>query len=326
MKLRFTSIIIFLAIFAVTLIFINLCTGYIKLDFQDFIFENNKNAQIVELRYCRVLVMLLAGISVPSSGFLLQEYFQNPLAGPDILGISSVAGLCVAVFIFMSPSLILPDFLQNSFLSLSAFLGSLLLMILLIGFSSKFSDKSYIIIFGFLISALAGAIINVMQLYADQQSLKNYTLWSFGANAMVTVGQLLVLIFFTGIAMFFTFKIIKPLIGFSLGESYAKSMGVNIGSLKLLLIIASSLYAASITAFLGPILFIGIIVPHFCRLLYNPSKLWQQWMLNMLLGISLMELFSVISEISKIPINVITSFFGIPVIIFMMLKKKKSFN
>ncbi|MEF9478534.1 iron chelate uptake ABC transporter family permease subunit [Chryseobacterium sp. RRHN12] len=301
---------------------INMNTGFLSLSFGDF-FQDSAHNQIAEIRINRVLVMMLAGISIPTSGFLMQEYFQNPLAGPDILGITSVASLSVAFYIFFSHNILLPEFLQNSFLSLSAIGGSLLLMLILLSMSNRFQDKSYLIIFGFLISAFAGAIVSLLQFYAENQSLKNYILWSFGANNMVTRNQIYVLSVLVFIGMFICFKAIKPLIGNSLGNSYAQSLGVNLKQLKLLIIIASSLLSASITAFLGPILFIGIIVPHFCRLVYNPSRLWQQWILNMFLGMLIMLLFSVISEKTQIPLNVISSVFGIPVILMMLLKQNK---
>ncbi|WP_344827384.1 iron ABC transporter permease [Chryseobacterium ginsenosidimutans] len=300
----------------------NLNTGFLSLNIDDF-FSESINSQIAEIRVNRVLVMLLAGISIPTSGFLMQEYFQNPLAGPDILGITSVASLSVAFYIFFSSDILLPDFLQNSFLSLSAIIGSLLLMFILLSFSNKFQDKSYLIIFGFLVSAFAGALVSMLQLYAENQSLKNYILWSFGANNMVTRNQIIVLSILVLIGSFICFKSIKPLIGNSLGSSYAQGFGVNLNHLKLLIIVASSLLSASITAFLGPILFIGIIVPHFCRLIYNPAKLWQQWILNMFLGMLIMLLFSIIAEKTQIPLNVISSIFGIPVILMMLLKQNK---
>lgn len=301
---------------------INLNTGFLSLNLQDF-FQDSAQSQIAEIRINRVLVMLLAGISIPTSGFLMQEYFQNPLAGPDILGITSVASLSVAFYIFFSHDFLIPEFLQNSFLSLSAIAGSLVLMMVLLSMSNKFQDKSYLIIFGFLVSAFAGAIVSLLQFYAENQSLKNYILWSFGANNMVTRNQIYVLSILVLIGMFFCFKTIKPLIGNSLGTSYAQSLGVNLNQLKILIIAASSLLSASITAFLGPILFIGIIVPHFCRLIYNPSKLWQQWILNMFLGMLMMMLFSVVAEKTQIPLNVISSVFGIPVILLMLLKQNK---
>jgi len=302
--------------------FINLNTGFLNLKLHDF-FQSSENGQIAEIRVNRVLVMLLAGISIPTSGFLMQEYFQNPLAGPDILGITSVASLSVAFYIFFSHSILLPEFLQNSFLSLSAIVGSLLLMLVLLSMSNKFQDKSYLIIFGFLVSAFAGAIVSLLQFYAENQSLKNYILWSFGANNMVSRNQIIVLSILVGIGLFFCFKTIKPLIGNSLGSSYAQSLGVNLSHLKILIIVTSSLLSASITAFLGPILFIGIIVPHFCRLVYNPAKLWQQWILNMFLGMLMMLMFSIAAEKSQIPLNVISSVFGIPVILVMLLKQNK---
>ena len=313
--LLLTAAIIFTAV-------INLNTGFLTLNLQDF-FQNSAQSQIAEIRINRVLVMLLAGISIPTSGFLMQEYFQNPLAGPDILGITSVASLSVAFYIFFSHDFLIPEFLQNSFLSLSAIAGSLVLMLVLLSMSNKFQDKSYLIIFGFLISAFAGAVVSLLQFYAENQSLKNYILWSFGANNMVTRNQIYVLSILVFIGMFFCFKTIKPLIGNSLGTSYAQSLGVSLNQLKILIIAASSLLSASITAFLGPILFIGIIVPHFCRLIYNPFKLWQQWILNMFLGMLIMLVFSITAEKTQIPMNVISSVFGIPVILLMLLKQNK---
>ncbi|WP_374458825.1 FecCD family ABC transporter permease [Chryseobacterium taeanense] len=307
--------IIFTAIF-------NLNTGFLTLRIQDF-FTETPHSLIAEIRINRVLVMLLAGISIPTSGFLMQEYFQNPLAGPDILGITSVASLSVAFYIFFFYNISLPDFLQNTFLSLSSILGSMALMLVILSVAGKFQDKSYLVIFGFLVSAFAGAIVSLLQFYAENQSLKNYILWSFGANNMVSRNQIYVLSVLVLAGLFISFKTIKPLIGNSLGTSYAQSLGVNLNRLKILIILSSSLLSASVTAFLGPILFIGIIIPHFCRLIYNPSKLWQQWILNMFLGMLIMLFFSIIAEKTQIPLNVISSVFGIPVILTMLLRQNK---
>ncbi|ASW73756.1 ABC transporter permease [Chryseobacterium piperi] len=322
MSNKFKILCLLFIIAIITTAIINMNTGFLSLHLQDF-FQNSANSQIAEIRVNRVLVMVLAGISIPTSGFLMQEYFQNPLAGPDILGITSIASLSVAFYILFSHNILLPEFLQNSFLSLSAIIGSLLLMLVILSMSNKFQDKSYLIIFGFLVSAFAGAIVSLLQFYAENQSLKNYILWSFGANNMVTRSQIIVLSILVFIGSLICFKTIKPLIGNSLGSSYAQSLGVNLQQLKLFVIISSSLLSASVTAFLGPILFIGIIVPHFCRLIYNPAKLWQQWILNMLLGMLIMLLFSIVAEKTQIPLNVISSIFGIPVILMMLLKQNK---
>lgn len=300
----------------------NLNIGFVQLHWNDF-FNNTTENPIAQLRINRVIAMLFAGIAIPTSGFLLQEYFQNPLAGPSVLGITSVASLSVAVFIFFSQNWIIPEILQNSFLSIFAIAGSLLMMFILLGFSNRFPDKSFIIIFGFLISALAGALVSILQLYANNQSLRNYILWSFGANNILSTNQIYILGIIVLLGLGISLKTIKPLIGNSLGSQYAQSLGVNLNQLKVLIILSSSLLSAGISAFLGPILFIGIIVPHFCRMIYNPAQLWQQWILNMLMGILIMQGFSVLSEWTKLPLNVITSLFGIPVILLMLIRSPK---
>ena len=323
MSKKFKIIAFFITVGIMISVAVNLNIGFMKLNFADFFVSDTDNSQIVQLRINRVLAMALAGISIPTSGFLLQEYFQNPLAGPSVLGITSVASLSVAFYIFFAQDFALPEILQNSFLSISAIAGSLVLMIILLAFSNRFQDKSFLIIFGFLVSALAGAIVSILQFYAENQSLKNYILWSFGANNQVSTNQVWVLTAIVLVGILLSFKSIKPLIGNSLGSAYAQSLGVNLSQLKLLVIVASSILSASVTAFLGPILFIGIVVPHFCRMIYNPAKLWQQWILNMILGVFIMEFFSIVSETTQFPLNVITSLFGIPVILAMMMKNKK---
>lgn len=323
MSKKFKIIAFFITVGIMISVVVNLNIGFMTLNFADFFVSDTDNSQIAQLRINRALAMALAGISIPTSGFLLQEYFQNPLAGPSVLGITSVASLSVAFYIFFAQNLVLPEVLQNSFLSISAIGGSLILMLILLAFSNRFQDKSFLIIFGFLVSALAGAIVSILQFYAENQSLKNYILWSFGANNQVSTNQVWVLTIIVLIGIFLSFKSIKPLIGNSLGAAYAQSLGVNLNQLKLFVIVASSILSASVTAFLGPILFIGIVVPHFCRMIYNPAKLWQQWILNMILGIFIMEFFSVISETTQFPLNVITSLFGIPVILAMMMKNNK---
>lgn len=312
----------FLIIIGIIISFlINLNIGFAKLNFSDFFYSESENFQIAGFRINRALAMLLAGIAIPTSGFLLQEYFKNPLAGPDVLGITSVSSLFVAFYIFFSQNILIPDFLQNSFISLSSIVGSIFLMMILLLFSNRFRDKSFIIIFGFLISALAGAVVSFLQFYVESQSLKNYILWTFGANNQASLIQILILTVLIIIGLIFTFKSIKPLIGNALGVAYAQSFGISQSELKISIIVASSLLSASVTAFLGPILFIGVVVPHFCRMIWNPAQLWHQWILNMILGIFIMQVFSIISELSQFPINIITTFFGIPVILLMLMRK-----
>jgi len=318
---RFPILVTLIIVSAIIAFFINLNVGFAKLNFSDFINSESENFQIAGFRINRALAMLLTGIAIPTSGFLLQEYFKNPLAGPDVLGITSVSSLFVAFYIFFSQNIVIPDFLQNSFISLSSIVGSIVLMMILLLFSNRFRDKSFIIIFGFLISALAGAVVSFLQFYVESQSLKNYMLWTFGANSQASLVQISILTVLIG--LIFTFRSIKPLIGNALGSAYAQSFGISQSKLKISIIVASSLLSASVTAFLGPILFIGVVVPHFCRMIWNPAQLWHQWILNIILGIFIMQVFSIISELSQFPINIITTFFGIPVILLMLMKSNK---
>ena len=323
MSAKFRNLCLGLIIVLLLLAFTNLNIGFVHLNFADFFSSSEDTSTIAQLRINRVWVILLAGISIPTSGFLMQEYFQNPLAGPEVLGITSVASLAVAAYIFATKDIILPEILQSGFISIAAFAGSFVLMLLLLVYSKAFSDKTYLIIFGFLISALASAVVSIMQFYAQNESLKSYILWSFGANNQLSKTQLIVVTVMVVVGLAISFRAIKPLIGNALGNQYAQSFGVNLERLKYLIIIASSLLSASITAFLGPILFIGIVVPHFCRMLWNPAQLWQQWILNMLFGACLLELFSIISEVSHWPLNIISSLFGVPVILTMLLKMNR---
>ena len=323
MKNKFGIICFFIICGIIISFLINLNVGYAKLNFSDFLNSEKENFEIAGFRINRALAMILAGIAIPTSGFLLQEYFKNPLAGPDVLGITSVSSLFVAFYIFFSQNILIPDFLQNSFISFSSILGSVVLMMVLLLFSNRFRDKSFIIIFGFLISALAGAVVSFLQFYVESQSLKNYILWTFGANNQANISQISILTILIIIGLFFTFKSIKPLIGNSLGIAYAQSFGVSQSKLKISIIVASSILSASVTAFLGPILFIGVVVPHFCRMLWNPAQLWHQLILNIALGIFVMQVFSIISELSQFPINIITTFFGIPVILLMLMKNER---
>lgn len=322
----YTALIILLIVLLVISLVWNLQTGFLSIDFQDFFNSESPHYEVAQLRLNRVLAVLLAGISVPTSGFILQEYFRNPLAGSEVLGISSVASLSVAFYIFLSEGLVFPEFLQHSFISISAIAGSVFMLLILLGFSKRIQDKSFLIIFGFLVSALAGALVSMMQFYADSQSLRNYILWSFGANNHLTTQQIGILSVFTLVGLLLGFRVIKPLIGMSLGEDYARSIGVNINRVKFLVIITTSLLSASITAFLGPILFVGLVVPHFSRMLYNPAKLWHQFLLNIILGITIMEIFSTLSEMMNLSMNIITSLFGIPVILMMMIRKNKMYK
>lgn len=301
-------------------IIINLNTGFTKIHFNDF-FANSENSTIAKLRINRCILMIFIGISTAISGFIIQEYFQNPLASPSILGINSTAGMGAALCIFMFDFFTSHYFFTQGVIASFAIMCSILMMLFIL-FIGQFLNEYFLIIFGLLISSFINSIISIFQFYSDNQNLKNYILWSFGANNQTNTEQTMMLSIFIIIGLVFSMFTIKPLIGWSFGENYAKSIGVNIKNLKYLVILSSSLLSASITSFIGPILFIELLVPHFCRLIYSPSHLWKQWILNILVGIFISEVISIISEISLLPFNIISSIVGIPIIISMILKNK----
>ena len=154
MKKNFKPLCLVLSALMMVSILINLSTGFVDLSFSDFWLGSPLYQEIADLRINRTLAVLLAGVSIPTSGFLLQEYFKNPLAGPSVLGITSVAGLFVAFYLLASQNIPVPEFMQNGFISLSAVAGALLLMVFLVFLSHFFRDGAHLVIFGFLVSAL----------------------------------------------------------------------------------------------------------------------------------------------------------------------------
>jgi iron complex transport system permease protein len=313
-----------LGLCTLVLMFINLGTGYQSLPWASFFSSALWQNDIIGMRFGRVWAMLLAGIAVPTSGFILQEYFKNPLAGPSVLGISSGASLAVALFICFLKDLMIFDIIQEGALCLFAMLGSSLVMLLLLAFSKLFKDKTYLIIFGFLMASLAGAFINVLEYFSSDQNLKNYIMWSFSSNTNLTTTQNIMLSSAVLLGLCFSFRAVKMLTGYALGEAYAISFGVDLRRLKWAVLISSSLLCASVTAFVGPILFIGIIIPHFARVLWNPSQLWKIWLLSIFFGMMAMQFFSIMAEKYALPINVLSSFLAVPILLGMLIKQSKN--
>lgn len=321
----FSRLLLLLGICLLAALLWNLSTGYVSLPLQSFLDAEDGLHAVALLRVNRVWAMALAGLAMPLSGFLLQEFFQNPLAGPSVLGITSVSSLAAALAIFVFGGMMLPAALQSGMMTIFGLGGSLVLLVVLLAVSRRFQNHSYLIVFGFLISAFCGAVISLLQLYAENQQLKNYLMWSFAGTPTLTSGQLQLLTVLIAGGVAVAVGAIRPLIGSMLGTQRAQAFGVDEKKLGWLVILSSSLLAASITTFLGPVLFVGIVIPHLARLLWNPARLWHLAVLCCLLGILAMELLSAISETLAIPVNVLCSVLGIPVIFLMLWKQQKKF-
>lgn len=313
--------------------FLNLKIGYSFISWKTIfnfflnLSENQTENLILTLRLSKIVSASLVGISLPVSGFLLQEIFKNPLAGPSVLGITPSSSLFVALFIFLGGTIYFDgSFVINWLIVLCSMLGAFLCLILLLLFRKRVNSASNLILIGFLISSFAGTIISILEYFSSNEEIKTYIIWSFGSFNGLTFDKIIVFTFFVVLGLLFAFQSVHSLKGISLGEIYGKSFGVNISKLYFLIIISTCLLVGSCTAFVGPISFVGIIIPHFCRLIHNPSKLWNQFILNILVGSVLLLFFLFISELIKIPINMISVLLGIPTMFLIIFKNKRLFT
>lgn len=285
---------------------------------------------ILQHRLPRTITALLTGIALPLSGWVLQEFFRNPLAGPSVLGVTSSAGLGVAIIIVLGTSLGFGSFVyEPGLLIFGALIGALLAMLILIFIARQLSSTNAMIIVGFMIATLAGAFIEILQYFSNAKELKSYVLWGFGSLTGLSYEQLIYYAVFVGIGMFFIIKNIPSLIKMQLGELYAQTMGVHIRSLRIQLIIASSILAGVATALVGPIAFIGLAVPHICRMYLKTSNFKRLFAYNIVVGILLMTGFGLLAELfpgGALPINVITALFGAPIVLSIVFFNKNQLS
>lgn len=284
--------------------------------------EDSVIRDLIFLRLYRVIGIALAGSGLAVSGFLLQEYFKNPLAGPSVVGISSFSGLLVSVLWIFQLGWALPAYLSYGLVGSLAVIGSVLLLFCLFRWFGKNLNSEKIIIFGFLVSAFCGAVISVLQLYSDQSELKNYILWSFGNTQLLSLESLLFLGIFWCVGIYIAWQSLRDIFAHSLGSNYAHVAGYTPQVYQKKIIFASAILAGSVTAYLGHVLFIGIIIPHFTRVVYNGIQVKIRLLYNLILGIIFLEIFSGVGELMALPINIITSILGIPVISYILMKNK----
>lgn len=314
-------------------IILSLILGSSSFGFKDWlnIGENETLQKIVlQHRLPRTLTAILTGITLPLSGWVLQEFFRNPLAGPSILGVTSSAGLGVAIVIVLGTSLGFGNYIfEPGLLIFGALLGAFLAMIILIGIAKQLTSTNAMIIVGFMIATLAGAFIEILQYFSNAKELKSYVLWGFGSLSGLSYKQLLYYLLFSLVGIFLIFKNIPSLIRMQLGELYAQTMGVQIKSLRLQLIISSSVLAGVATALVGPIAFVGLAVPHICRIYLKTSNFYRLFAYNLVVGIILMCVFGLIAELfpgGSLPINVITALFGAPIVLSIVFFNKNQLS
>nr|WP_322624369.1 iron ABC transporter permease [uncultured Flavobacterium sp.] len=338
-ELRRNSILFFLmAIGLMVLFVVNISLGSIKIPFTEvlkpltggFASRPTWDYIIVNYRLPKALVALFAGIALSVSGLLMQTLFRNPLAGPDVLGLSSGASLGVALVILGSgllPVSVASYFLSGYGLVLASVTGTFGVLLLVLGVAQRLRDTMAILITGIMFGSFTGAIVGVLSFFTTAERLQKYTFWALGSMGNLPWESVGLLAFITFVGVFMGIACIKPLDALLMGERYAASMGINIKRSRLLIILATSLLTGCVTAFAGPISFVGLIVPHIARLLFRAGSHRVLFFATLLTGGMLMLICDILTQLpgteAVLPINGITSMVGAPVVIGLLLKNKK---
>jgi iron complex transport system permease protein len=338
MSNRLSGIIIFLIFLLVILTLMNISLGSVYIPFQNIIetltgqsIENEgwKNI-ILQFRLPKAITAILVGSGLGISGLLMQTLFRNPLAGPFVLGISSGASLGVALAILAGMtfgfSLTQMGIGGSWILTISASMGAILVLLIVVLVSLKVKDSMSLLIIGLMFGSATSAVVTVLQFFSKAESIQAYLVWTFGSLGGVTWQELQVFIPIVLLTLFAAFMLSKKLNALLLGDNYARSMGLNINNTRLLIIISTALLAGTITAFCGPIAFIGIAIPHITRLIFNTSNHKILFPMVVLCGAILMLICDIIAQIPgreyTLPINAVTSVFGAPLVIWLVVRRK----
>ncbi|KAF2330314.1 iron ABC transporter permease [Flavobacterium daemonense] len=284
---------------------------------------------IINYRLPKAITAVLVGTGLSISGLLMQTLFRNPLAGPYVLGLSSGASLGVA-FVILGAGF-LPSFLRVIALSsygivIASTFGSTLVLLLVLVVSQRLRDTMAILIVGLMFGSFTTAIVSVLTYFSTAEQLQKFTFWSMGSLGNLSWSTILILTFCVGIGLLLSAKSIKPLNALLLGENYAKSMGLNFKQARLIIIFATSILSGSITAFAGPIAFVGLAVPHIAKLVFQTSNHTILFWSTLFFGSIIMLFCDIVSQMPgfdvTLPINAITSIIGAPVVIWLLVRKR----
>lgn len=327
------NFILFIALSTMTLgLFLaDLAWGSIHISLREIlaIFTGNAtdsiNSEILlNFRLPKAITAILAGASLSVAGLMMQTLFRNPLADPYILGVSSGASLGVALITMASASL--PLMLVNSgwAMILAAVIGAAFVLLLVVGVSFRIQNAVSLLIVGIMFGTIAGSIVSVLQNFSNPDAIKLFVMWTFGSLSAVTWTYMQVLLPVALIGLGMAFFLQKRLDGLLLGENYARGLGISIIQTRFLIVIATGLLAGGITAFTGPIAFVGVAIPHIARGIFRTSTHKILLPATLLCGASLLLICDIISQIPTytLPINTISSLFGAPIILWIILKRK----
>ncbi|WP_055448463.1 FecCD family ABC transporter permease [Lacinutrix mariniflava] len=313
--------------------FANISLGSVSIPFKT-IFESligtTDNYIIQNYRLPKAFTAILVGSGLGISGLLMQTLFRNPLAGPFVLGISSGASLGVALVILGSGIFggVFSTLLISKWsIVIAASLGSFLVLLAVLIVSSRVRDTMAILIIGLMFGSITAAIVSVLSYFSSAEQLQQYIFWGFGSLGNLSWSELGIFFIIYSLGILMSIVSIKGLNTLLLGENYAKSLGLNIKQSRLIIIIATSLLAGTITAFAGPIAFIGLAIPHITRQVINTSNHKILLPAVFLIGAIVMLICDSIAQLPTsdytLPINAITSLIGAPIVIWLLVRKRK---
>jgi iron complex transport system permease protein len=282
---------------------------------------------IFRMRIPKVVVAVAAGMALSASGLQMQTLFRNPLAGPYVLGVNSGASLGVALFTLATPMFAITNmpFLISFGVTGVAWIGSALILLLVMWLSRRIRNINTILIVGMMLSSAISAVVGILQYMGSEEALKSFVVWTMGSVATVTLEQLWVLVPVVAIGLVLGIVAIKPLNMLLLGEAYARTMGLNVRRSRMIIFLSTTLLAGSITAFCGPIGFIGLAMPHVARITFRTADHRVLMPATLLWGALSMLLCTLVCDVVArsgvmLPVNTITSLLGIPVIIYVVLR------
>ena len=279
---------------------------------------------VLDIRLVRAVVAVLAGLALSVSGLEMQVLFRNPLAGPYVLGVSAGASFGVALFLLGAPILgvAISPTLQTIGTAGAAWIGAAVVLIMVVALSRRIKDIMVMLILGIMLSSGVGAVVEIMQYFSNEASLKSYVVWTMGSLGDVTASQLAILapVVIAGLAI--AVATIKPMNMLLAGERYATSMGLNISRSRTLILTSTTLLAGTITAFCGPVGFVGIAVPHIARMLFRSADHRILLPATILSGVVMMLVGDILSKYFVLPINTITALMGIPIVIYIVTRRR----
>ena len=282
---------------------------------------------LYSIRFPKAVTAILAGAALSVSGLIMQTLFRNPLAGPYTLGVSSGASLGVALLTMLGTIFQISNFkfqIAVLGLPLAAVIGATLVLLLVLAVSRRVTSNVSLLIVGMMFGSIAGALVSLLQNFANPDALKLFIVWTLGSLSSVGWSDMQWMIPVLLLGCLFVLLALKPLNGLLLGEDYARGLGINVSRTRLYIVLATGLLAGGVTAFCGPIAFIGVAVPHIARGIFRSSNHRLTVPASALIGACLLLICDLLCSlfIYPLPISTVSALFGAPVIIWIILKNK----